>query len=105
MLEKEYPGINMERTGKWLRFICRFEKIPVKGLCRQLGLSCPQSVYGWFKGKTLPSLDNFYALSQIVEIPLDALIVNQEEEIPKSFCKKIGLQNARLIRYRMRFTF
>ena len=105
MEKKNYPGINMERTGNWLRFICRFKKIPVKGLCRQLGLSCPKSVYGWFRGRTLPSLDNFYALSQIVDVTLDELIVNQQEEIPENFCEKIGLQNARLIRYRMKLTF
>ncbi len=105
MLEKIYPGINMERTANWLRFMCRFEKITVKDLCRQMGLSCPQSIYGWFRGRTLPSLDNFYALSQILDVSLDELIVNQQEVIPENFCKKMGLQNARLIQYRMRLEF
>lgn len=100
-----YPGINMGKTGNWLRFICRFKRITVKGLCKQLGISCPQSIYGWFRGKTLPSLDNFYELSQVLDVTLGDLIVNQQEVIPENFCKKMGLQNTRLMRYRMKLEF
>lgn len=105
MKGNNYPGINMVRTGTWLRFICRARNIAVKELCSLLGLGSPQSIYGWFAGRTLPSLDNFYALSQIFCTTLDELIVNQSEAVPSNFCKKIGPQNARLIRYRIKFTF
>ena len=33
-----------------------------------------QSIYNWFQGKALPSLDNFYALSSYLGTELDSLI-------------------------------
>ena len=103
MNERRYPGINMLKTGNWLRCICRFRNLAVKELCDIMNLGSPQSIYGWFCGRTLPSLDNFYALSQIFCMPLDELIINQEENIPQRFVKKVGPQNARLMRYRIKF--
>jgi transcriptional regulator with XRE-family HTH domain len=99
--EKRFVSIDMEKTGKWLRYICRFKGISVKELCIYLSLGSPQSVYAWFCGRTLPSLDNFYALSQIVSMPLDELIVNQEEMLPRKFCEKVGEHNTRVFLYRI----
>lgn len=105
MKGKKYSGINMEKTGNWLRCICKHKGFTVKNLCDSLGLGSPQSIYGWFCGRTLPSLDNFYVLSQILGVQLDELIVNYDEEIPIGFSRKIGPQNSRLMLYYIRFTF
>ncbi|HAX52286.1 MAG TPA: hypothetical protein DIW07_04805 [Lachnospiraceae bacterium] len=103
MEKKMYSGINMERTGKWLRYICRFKGITVKSLCESMGMGSGQSVYAWFCGRTLPSLDNFYILSQIISVPLDALIIGQGEYLPGRFCKRVGNENVRLMMYSLRF--
>lgn len=105
MKVEKYTGINMKKTGEWLHFICRFRGLTVKELCIALTMSSPQSIYGWFSGRTLPSLDNYYALSRFLGLQLGDLIVGQDEEIPEPFVKKIGFQNARLIRYRIRLAF
>lgn len=94
-----YPGIQMARTGKWLRFVCKIQNIPVKKICECLGLGCPQSVYGWFGGRTLPSLDNFYTLSQMLHMPLDELIINWDEQLPGGFCKRVGKAGIRILSY------
>lgn len=39
-----------------------------------LGLSCVQTVYRWLEGINIPSVDNLYALSQMFNIPMDAMI-------------------------------
>lgn len=104
MEERErYPGIEMARTGNWLRCICNFKKISVKKLCENVGLGSPQSVYGWFCGRTLPSLDNFYALSQVLHMPLDELIINQEEDLPTGFLCRVGEGNSRFLQYWLHF--
>lgn len=97
-----YPGIQMARTGKWLRFVCKIQNIPVKKICECLGLGCPQSVYGWFGGRTLPSLDNFYTLSQMLHMPLDELIINWDEQLPGGFCKRVGKASIRILSYRLK---
>lgn len=103
MEEKEYPSISMEKTGRWLKFICYYKKISVRQLLTWLGLGSPQSVYSWFCGRTLPSLDNFYAFSQALGLSLDALIVNHREFVPAGFSRTAGNGNARLFAYRLRF--
>ena len=40
-----------------------------------------QSVYAWFSGKALPSLDNMYALSYLLGRSIDELIVPQKKRI------------------------
>lgn len=105
MKSEKYTGIDMKKTGEWLRFICRFRRIAVRELCASLSLGSPQSVYGWFTGRTLPSLDNYYALSRLIGMQLGELIVGTDEDIPESFVKKVGFQNIRLVRCRMKMAF
>lgn len=95
----QYPGIEMTRTGRWLRSICKVKKVSVIMLRQYLRLGSSQSVYGWFCGRTLPSLDNFYAVSQLLCVPLDELIINREEVLPVRFCRRVGKANARLANY------
>lgn len=103
--KKGCPGIEMTRTGNWLRCVCSCKQISVKKLCEYVGLGSSQSVYGWFCGKTLPSLDNFYALSQVLHMPLDELIINQEEGLPAGFMRRVGEENSRMLQYWLRFAF
>ena len=52
-----YPVIDAAATGRNLRRL-RLEKgSSVKGLQEYLGLSCPQGVYQWQAGRSLPSVD------------------------------------------------
>ena len=79
-----YPEINMLKTGENLYTLCDENGFSVSLLERLLCIS-NQSIYNWFQGKALPSLDNFYALSSYLGTELDSLIVpqgrHQEHEI------------------------
>jgi len=39
-----------------------------------LGMNNPNSIYKWFRGEVLPTLENMYALSVILEVPIDDII-------------------------------
>lgn len=41
-----------------------------------MNFACAQTIYRWFHGKSLPSLDNFYALSVLLGISMENLLVN-----------------------------
>ena len=43
-----------------------------------LNLVCPQSVYHWQAGRTLPNIDNFYALSVLFGTTVNDLVAEQE---------------------------
>ena len=55
----------------------------VKDLQRHLGLATPQSIYHWFDGRSLPTVDNLYALSDLFCVTVDSLIIgNREMSVP-----------------------
>lgn len=84
-----YPIIDMKRTGIKLKNMLSKAGYDVKFLQGYLHLSCPQSIYRWFKGKTLPSIDNLYALSSLLGVHMEDLIVLQNQSI----ISKIDLTN------------
>ena len=62
-------------TGKELGSAIKRSGYSIKELQGLLGLSCPQPIYRWIRGRTLPSIDNLYMLSRILEVPMDELLV------------------------------
>ncbi|MDO4337961.1 MAG: helix-turn-helix transcriptional regulator [Eubacteriales bacterium] len=71
--------IDIKRTGQNIRHIMQMHGMTVKDIQAFLGLSAPQSIYHWFDGRNLPTLDNLYALSELFHIPVDALIIGNRE--------------------------
>ena len=49
----------------------------VRDITLALGLSTPNSVYKWLRGDTVPSIDNIYALSLLLDSSLDDLIAGR----------------------------
>lgn len=73
-----YPkraGIDVVQTGQKIKEICRAHGLTVKMIQAQLYLGTFQSVYAWFSGKSLPSLDNIYRLSRVLGVPMDHMVV------------------------------
>jgi len=66
------PVINKVRTGKLINLYMNMRGLTVKDVADRLSLGCVQSVYHWLSGRSLPSLDNLYALSRILKVPIDA---------------------------------
>lgn len=71
----EYPIINIQQTGYQIKKICKEKRISVKQIQYYLGLTCPQTIYHWFEGKSLPTVEHFFALSYLLDIPMEQLIV------------------------------
>ena len=70
-----FPVIDMEATGDSIRRL-RIEKgVSVKELSQFLGLSDVRAVYKWQRGETLPSIDNLLALSIILKVPIDQILI------------------------------
>lgn len=75
---REYPKINMEKTGILLKEKVFEQGYTVKDIQKYLQLSCPQPVYRWFKGKVLPSLDHLLMLSRMLNVHMEDLLVIEE---------------------------
>ncbi|MCD7982163.1 MAG: helix-turn-helix domain-containing protein [Clostridiales bacterium] len=79
------PEIDKKATGKRIRRRMKVMGISVKDIQSYLGLSCVQSVYHWLEGMSMPTVDNMYALSELLQVSVDTLLVGnrslREDEI------------------------
>lgn len=70
-----FPVIDPVRTGENIKAL-RIEKgLSVRDLQEYFGFEEPQAIYRWQYGKTLPSVDNLYALSVILDVPMEQILV------------------------------
>jgi len=90
------PIIDREKTGRQIRRIMETRGLTVQDVRESLSLGCVQSVYHWFDGKSMPTLDNLYALSELLQVPMDMLVVGDRRYYPKN---EIRPGAERLLRY------
>ena len=65
-------------TGQKLNSAIKQSGYSIRELQEMLGLSCPQPIYRWIKGRTLPSIDNLYMLSRILGVHMEDLLVPRD---------------------------
>ena len=76
-----YQPIDQVKTGIKLKMLLKAAGYDVKYIQEYLHLSCPQSIYRWFKGKVLPSVEHLYALSKLLNVHMEELLVLQGQPI------------------------
>ena len=75
MESKFYRSIDMTATGKRIAELRVRRGYTVADLQRYFGFEAPQAIYKWQKGQSLPSTDNLYALSWLLEVPMEEILV------------------------------
>ena len=92
----EFPVIDQIATGKNILSLRKEKGLSVKDLQEYFGFEEPQAIYRWQYGKTLPSVDNLYALSALLDVPMERILVpvpnkkdvydmKKQQEIPAAF--------------------
>ena len=79
MITITYPTINVEATGARIKKLRKEKGLKVSELSEFMGFSEPQAVYKWQRGETLPSVDNLFALSKILETSIEDILVGDDE--------------------------
>lgn len=79
------PVPDLEATGANIRALMRRRGVSARELQAVMGFPYVQTIYNWFKGKNMPSIDNLVVLSQILETRIDEIIVTREVEIQMEF--------------------
>lgn len=62
-----FPTINKKETGVNLRRIMDIRGVKPKDIQEYLGLGCVQSIYRWLDGVSMPTIDNLYAISKMLQ--------------------------------------
>ena len=72
--DKMFPLIDKKKTGINLRLLMDERGLTVKDIQQYLKLGSVQSVYHWLNGISLPTVDNLYALSYLLQVPVDDML-------------------------------
>lgn len=75
MNQFQFPAINNELTGKHLREECAKKGLSPKDVRETLNIGSTQTVYDWFQGRSLPSLDNMVALAVLLDCSVEELVI------------------------------
>ncbi len=75
-----YPVLNLEETGKRIKALRRERHMKVEDISNFMGFESPQAVYKWQSGKSMPTVDNLFALSVLFRVPIDAILVGDRSE-------------------------
>ena len=95
-----FPLIDKKETGINLRRIMDRRGVTAKDVQQYLGLGCVQSVYRWLDGINLPTVDNLYALSELLQVPIDELVRgNRRPLVQSAFVKHLESRYKRLHLY------
>ena len=70
-----FPVIDPVATGQNIVRLRNERGLSVRDLQAFFGFEEPQAIYKWQRGKSLPSVDNLFALGAILEVPLDEILI------------------------------
>lgn len=78
------PVIDMRATGARIRLLMQLRGLSVREVQEYLGMPYPQSIYHWFHGRNLPTPDHLYALSELLQVPVDLLLCGNRRYDPQA---------------------
>ena len=76
---QSFPKIDYIATGKNIVRLRKERGLSVKDLADWFGFTEVRAIYKWQTGQTLPSINNFYALSVLFNVPMNDIIVSDDE--------------------------
>ena len=74
-MTKMFPVIDLEATGENIIRLRKSRGLTVRDLQNWFGFEEPQAIYKWQKGRSLPTVDNLYALSMLLDVPMEKILV------------------------------
>ena len=76
-----YPNIDMQKTGRKLKYIIEAAGYTPRMIQEYLHLSCVQPIYRWYKGLILPSVDHLFMLSELLGVHMEDFLVKKNAMI------------------------
>lgn len=74
-----FPSIDLKATGANINALRRAKGYSVRDLQEYFGFAQPQAIYKWQWGETLPSVDNLYALSILLDTPMNDILISTDD--------------------------
>ena len=77
-----FPVINLAETGRCIEQRRRQAGLTVRELQAYFGFEYPQAIYKWQHGECLPTVDNLLALSKLLQVSMEDLLVYEDRGVP-----------------------
>ena len=74
-MTKSFPVIDLAATGQNILRLRKARGLTVRDLQNWFGFEEPQAIYKWQKGKSLPTVDNLYALGVLLGVSIEEILV------------------------------
>ena len=81
MQQYPFPVIDPVATGANIIRLREERGLTVRDLQEFFGFEEPQAIYKWQRGKSLPSVDNLYALGALLDVSLDEILVSAKSKL------------------------
>ena len=78
-MKHRYPSINLVATGKRIAQLRKERGLSVRDMQDYFGFEAPQAIYKWQNGTSLPTVDNLFALSMLLEVPMESILVTGQQ--------------------------
>ena len=73
-----YPTIDLEATGKNIKKLRENAGLSVEKLAHLVGFKAKQGIYRWQEGKTLPTMETLFLLSNIFHKKINEIVLLKE---------------------------
>ena len=80
-----FPVIDLAQTGRSIERHRRDAGLTVRDLQTYFGFEYPQAIYKWQHGECLPTVDNLLALARLLQVPMEDLLVYDDQEVSPVF--------------------
>ena len=75
------PVLDVDSTGAKIKSLMKQRGITPRQLQIILNFPYVQTVYNWFSGKNMPTIDNLIVLAQVLGVTVDDIIVTKTVDI------------------------
>lgn len=69
------PVLDLAATGARIKTVMKDKGITARELQIIMDFPYVQTIYNWFAGKNMPTIDNLVVLAKILAVPMDDLVV------------------------------
>ena len=75
--EQPFPVIDLEATGKNIRRLRLAKGLTVRDIQSYFRFDEPRTIYKWQQGRSLPTVDNLLALSHLLNVSMEEILVSK----------------------------
>ena len=71
--------IDLVKTGKNIERLLSERGLTTRDVQQRMGFAERRPVYFWIQGKNLPSIDNLFILAEMLQVPIDEILIPKDE--------------------------